>query len=153
MAKIHLTKNGIKKILIVILISIFLVGIIIAVNFEQVYNPFTRQLDYYRSLNMSGENMTIGNVTADYFFGTLNWSDLSGYPVACPAGYYVTQIDDSITCTEIDLSNFVPYTGANANVDLGSYNLTIDDTLQLTNTTTTWNMYVDVNGTLVWEQE
>ena len=32
-------------------------------------------------------------------------------------------------------------------------NVTIGDTLKLTNSSTIWNIYVDVNGTLVWEQE
>lgn len=50
-------------------------------------------------------------------------------------------------------ANFIPYTGAVKNVDLGSHNLTIDDTLRLTNTTTTWNIYVNINGTLVFEEE
>ena len=59
MAKTHLIKNGIKNILMITLISILLVSLIAAVNFEQVYNPFTYKLDYYRSSNMSGENLTI----------------------------------------------------------------------------------------------
>jgi len=60
-----------------------------------------------------------GNITADNFFGTLNWSDLSGYPIACPAGSALTQLGDSVICT-----SFVPYTGATSNLDLESYNLT-----------------------------
>ena len=35
-----------------------------------------------------------------------NWTKLQNYPVACPAGTYVTQIDDSITCTSISASSY-----------------------------------------------
>ncbi len=41
----------------------------------------------------------------------------------------------------------------NENINMTNYNITNINYLKLTNTTTTWNMYVDVNGTLVWEQE
>jgi len=83
------------------------------------------RIDLNANVYLAGNNITNANyITADYFFG--NWNGSSDY---------------------------VPYTGATSNVDLGNYNLTIDDTFKLTNTTTTWNMYVDVNGTLVWEQE
>ncbi len=40
-----------------------------------------------------------GNVTADNFFGNLTWTDLNNYPVACPAGSAITQLNDSVTCT------------------------------------------------------
>ena len=65
MEKRHLIKSGIAKIPIVILISLILISLVSAVDFRQIYNPFTRQPDYYRSSNFSGYNLT-----ADYFFGS-----------------------------------------------------------------------------------
>jgi len=43
----------------------------------------------------------IGNLTGSFIMANLSWSYLYDYPVACPDGYAVTQIDDSITCTRI----------------------------------------------------
>ena len=64
---------------------------------------------------------------------SIDWISIrdSSYPVACPAGSYVTQINDSITCTTVVETNWnanyslvVPYTGATGNVGVGVYNLT-----------------------------
>ena len=30
---------------------------------------------------------------------TIGWTNLTGYPVACPSGSAITQLDDSVTCT------------------------------------------------------
>jgi hypothetical protein len=30
-----------------------------------------------------------------------NWTSIKNYPVACPAGSYITQLDDSVTCTAV----------------------------------------------------
>jgi len=51
--------------------------------------------------NFTGSNIDMfgGNVTADNFFGNLTWTDLNNYPVACPAGSAITQLNDSVTCT------------------------------------------------------
>jgi len=51
--------------------------------------------------NFTGSNIDMfgGNVTADNFFGNLTWTDLDNYPVACPAGSAITQLNDSVTCT------------------------------------------------------
>ena len=64
MEKIPLIKYGTIGLLIIILISLSLLDLAGAVDFRRVYNPFTRQLDYYRSSNFTGEN-----ITADYFIG------------------------------------------------------------------------------------
>ena len=64
MEKIPSINHGTIGLLIIILISFVLISLVSAVSFKQVYNPFTRQLDYYRTGNFTGEN-----VTADYFFG------------------------------------------------------------------------------------
>lgn len=42
------------------------------------------------------------NVTADNFKGNVSWTYLNTYPVACPANSYVTQLDDTVTCTTIE---------------------------------------------------
>ena len=42
-----------------------------------------------------------GTAYADEFSGNLSWSNLNNYPVACPAGSYLTQLDDSVTCTTV----------------------------------------------------
>ena len=34
--------------------------------------------------------------------GGMSWSDLNNYPVACPTGSYLTQLNDSVTCTSIN---------------------------------------------------
>jgi len=46
----------------IILISLFSINLVSAIDFRQVYNPFTRQLDYYRGSNWSGENITVDNL-------------------------------------------------------------------------------------------
>ncbi|KKM65928.1 hypothetical protein LCGC14_1486300, partial [marine sediment metagenome] len=38
------------------------------------------------------------NVTGNSFLN-LNWTYLQNYPVACPAGTFLTQLNDSVTCT------------------------------------------------------
>jgi len=64
MEKIHLTKNGLKGILSIILISFLLISFVSAIDLKHIYNPFTRQLDIYSGPNLTGENLT-----ADYFIG------------------------------------------------------------------------------------
>ena len=44
-----------------------------------------------------------GNFTtllAGTISGALNWTDLNEYPVACPGGYAITQLNDSVTCSD-----------------------------------------------------
>ena len=45
----------------------------------------------------SGTGVTIDGVLLKD--GGVDWSNLTGYPVACPAGTYITQLNDSVTCT------------------------------------------------------
>lgn len=94
MVKIPSTKSGIVGLVIIILISLTLISLANAVDFRQVYNPFTQKLDYYRSSNFSGYNFTVDNL-----FGNLSWIYLKDYPVECPAGSAITQLNDSVTCT------------------------------------------------------
>lgn len=44
--------------------------------------------------------VTFDNVTVSTILdANLNWTKLQNYPAACPAGSYVSTVDDSITCT------------------------------------------------------
>jgi len=40
-----------------------------------------------------------GTITAGWLNGPVSWRNLTDYPSACPAGYFVSAINDSITCT------------------------------------------------------
>ena len=100
MEKIHLTKYGITGLLTVILISILLVSFVSAISLKQIYNPFTRQLDYYHDSNFTGENITAYNITAFFLDGNLSWDNLYNYPVACPNGSAITLLGDIVTCTD-----------------------------------------------------
>ena len=42
-----------------------------------------------------------GIVCDQDYLTSVVWTDLSGYPVACPANTYITQLNDSVTCTAI----------------------------------------------------
>jgi len=77
---------------IYILMLILCVGLVSGfnVNWGGVYNPFTLQPDYILDLNQSGFNIS----------GNLKWTDLYDYPVACPANSAITQLNDSVTCTD-----------------------------------------------------
>ena len=114
MEKIPSTKYGIVLILTLMIISLLLISSVSAVNFRQVYNPFTRQLDYYRTGNFSDENITVDNLDANNLSGNLTWTDLYGYPVACLPGYALTQLGDSIVCTAFILSTEEPDLNVNS---------------------------------------
>lgn len=60
-----LLKNLIVMVVFLVLASI----LVLSVNTDTVYNPFTGKLDYIRTSNLSGEN-----ITADNFFGNINAS-------------------------------------------------------------------------------
>jgi hypothetical protein len=59
-----------------------------ALELKTIYNPFTRQLDYYRSSNFSGENMTVGN-KIDFALGAIIDNLISGY-IRITGGLIVT---------------------------------------------------------------
>jgi len=86
-------------------------------------------LSFHRNLNLNNSGY---NITADYFFG--DGSQLTGIGVS---DIWVNVTGDTMT----------------GSLNMSNNNITDINYLKLTNTTTTWNMYVDVNGTLVWEQE
>jgi hypothetical protein len=66
----------------------------------------------------SAGNLLFGLISGDSI-SSINWSKITGTPTTL-SGYGIT---DAYTKTEAD-NKFVPYTGANANVNLGSNNIT-----------------------------
>ena len=66
----------------------------------------------------SAGNLLFGLISSDSI-SSINWSKITGTPTTL-SGYGIT---DAYTKTEAD-NKFVPYTGANANVNLGSNNIT-----------------------------
>jgi len=66
----------------------------------------------------SSGNLLFGLISSDSI-SSINWSKITGTPTTL-SGYGIT---DAYTKTESD-NKFVPYTGANANVNLGSNNIT-----------------------------
>lgn len=78
------------------------------------------------TMTLEPENVTVaGNITLDgdyYFVGTSKWSHYN-YPAACPANSAVTQLDDSVTCSDY----WIDETG-----DVMTGNLTVDGNLSVT---------------------
>lgn len=105
-------KDTILKYISIALLFLSIVFLVTAI-------PFTPQGDIelknnyalLNATNVTSTRATIGgiNLNSSGIFvnssqkvsGNVSWTDLSDYPVACPANTYVTQIDDSITCTAI----------------------------------------------------
>ena len=59
----------------------------------------------YGRHSMSDYNVRI-NPTSEGDPQSVDWDKLTNYPAACPAGSYLTQLDDSVTCTTIDSTLF-----------------------------------------------
>ena len=62
-------------------------GVIATSNYSSFSNSSTFWLDYAAASDLN--NLI-----------TLDWTNLTDYPVACPTGSAVTQLNDSITCTD-----------------------------------------------------
>lgn len=55
--------------------------------------------------NSSTEMITATNISKN-FAHIINWTQLQEYPAACPAGSFITQLGDSVTCTtDVDTTN------------------------------------------------
>ncbi len=50
---------------------------------------------------LNGTSIIGSSITVDNVTGALNWTYLWNYPVACPTGSYLTQLDDAVTCTSV----------------------------------------------------
>jgi len=72
---------------------------------------------------MSGAKVaTLDNITSGKYANSTayNWSTLTGYPAACPSNTYITQLNDTVTCTGIsDI-----YAFNNGDNLTGNYNFT-----------------------------
>ncbi len=63
------------------------------------------------TLNVIGDGNITGIFYVGEFSGPINWTNLQNYPVLCPSGTFLTQLDDSVTCTapvadDVDPGNF-----------------------------------------------
>ncbi|MCK5281867.1 MAG: hypothetical protein KAK00_00495 [Nanoarchaeota archaeon] len=82
-----------------------------------------------------------GPINVDEGFAELMaWSGLYSYPSACPAGSAITQLDDSVTCTDgwvnIDGDN---WTG---NMNAGDYNITNISNVDANGNITAENVFI-----------
>jgi hypothetical protein len=74
----------------------------------------------------ASEIVSEGDVTGTEFVGTLNWIRLFNYPSACPSGSFVTQLEDSITCTALTQDSYFTYSGYVLGMNETTLNATID---------------------------
>jgi len=78
-------------------------------DFLKCYNASYESM--YNSSYLTGEPLWQGNSTlVRYKSEELNWSNLTGYPTACPAGTWVSQLDDAVTCSAPVASDIDPGT-------------------------------------------
>ena len=101
----------------IILISLLLIFIVSAVDFRQVYNPFTRALDYYRTGNFSGESVNADNFSSDYYLNSSGDEEWIG-----PENIYDVDKAD----IEGDLNTFLDVAGDTweGNQDANNFNIT-----------------------------
>jgi len=93
--------------------SIVNIPFINSINFTKFYNDFIS--------GNSTTNLRIDSVNNSIADAPKNWTSLQNYPVACPDGAFLTQINDAVTCTSISISNYNNLTVIKMNVT----NLTI----------------------------
>lgn len=116
-------------------------------------NNWTRTY-FYKNGNSLDLNETKLNETIRK--NPINWTFLQGYPVACPAGTYLTELGDSVVCTSISESSYDNLTittelTANGTVinESGIYtpgNITIDENSRRCFDGPTCNVYQYYNG-------
>ena len=95
------TKLGIWMMVIVIM----MIGVY-AANYDYKYSPYTGKQDRTLAENQSGQNFT------------MDWTGLVNYPTSCPSYSAITQLDDSVTCTDYKAGFFNKYTSGNFNGSL-----------------------------------
>lgn len=102
---------------------IFIMALVTAISYPE---PFNSHVD------ANGYNFTDADwVTANYFDGIfvgtvdtdVNWTKLQNYPSACPGSSAITQLNDSVTCSDLwlDISGNETMTG---NFNMGENNIT-----------------------------
>ena len=90
-----------KKFIIIVLLGLILaISVVSAVFYPE---PWGNDVDA-GNYNLNNVN----NITANNFIGavvgsvdSLNWTKLQNYPVACPGSGAITQLDDSVTCSDL----------------------------------------------------
>ncbi len=121
-----------KKLLIFSFILLFSLTFISAEDFG--YNYLEGDLDIQTAINYSTINVNNSQFLRGYSPTTLRawmetYFDDIYYNITNPSNYY--------NSSDFSISDYVPYTGASSNLDLGSYNITasnfIGDGSQLTN--------------------
>jgi len=60
------------------------------------------------------------NIESINLSGNLSWDNLRDYPISCPEGYAITQLNDSIICTAFILSSEEPNLNVNSSLSLNS---------------------------------
>ena len=103
--------------------SIFGFTVGITYGSEDFYSSETRWMEirdshnqtYFRWGNITDNVMLLNRDTGDLNItgsfnaagtsGSIAWSNLDTFPAACPSGSYITQLNDSVTCTAIGSGN------------------------------------------------
>lgn len=75
------------------------------VNSSVYWDGETSQADL--NVNYSTSCGSAGTASYATEAGEMNWTGLKEYPATCPANSYITQLNDSVTCTSIDGSAHV----------------------------------------------
>jgi hypothetical protein len=80
--------------------------------------PSGEEVDPYSYHKDENINAIGYNITADYLKGNMDWTNLTNYPVSCPDGTYLTQLNDSVTCTAIHGNITVSYLNVTSNITM-----------------------------------
>ncbi len=102
------------KSLLILGAFIIISGLVIAIDLRTTYNPFSGKLDYFRSSNFSGEN-----ITADFYFGNGSQLDISTGDLT-DDNTYVQIIGDTmtgnLTVPNITIDNSIKDANSNARI-------------------------------------
>lgn len=103
--------------------------------FSVVDNVITNQ-------TTAGVNIS-GNYTGDFIHANLTWDRLYSYPVACPGGSAITQLDDTITCS----ASWLLLSGGmlTGNLDMGGNDIDNVTTLNVTTIQSTTSVNITYN--------
>jgi len=73
---------------------------------------------------LNNQNVSNSGVQCIPVSASSDWSEIFNFPVACPAGSFVSQINSSITCTSPDNTIFLNLSGTNSNqnINISNYN-------------------------------
>lgn len=105
--------------------------------------------DYNSAFDTTAEVIAAVNISSEYQI-ILNWTQLQNYPSACPANTYLTQLDDTVTCTGIS-DVYVLNTGDNVTGALNvSANVTVN-ALIVNNSGTCPRIYTNATGSFIME--